>query len=315
MKISIKPSKVSTSFKTERIYPELEDLEVTPSGEEQIFKSEKYGYDTVTVKATEGIIEDLTNELTEQDNLLTEQETTIEDIIGALQNKSAGGSGNTEESEDFIGIKFSNFTHRENPKTADARSLPDGKSGGFGAYDYLFANNNKNGNGGFFSMLEDVYLPNIYKFGVGMFSNCTCLKNIYGDFSNVHTVAVNTFANCSSLTELPYMPNLTNLSNDFMTGCTGITSITLWKVVSYFQPNSLRGIPQVTELNIPQGWNVTLYAQYMPNLTDECVQNIIDNLADLTGSTAQTLQLHTDVKAKLTDTQIASITSKNWTLA
>lgn len=32
-------------------YPELEDLEVKPSKEEQIFKSDKYGYDTVKVNA------------------------------------------------------------------------------------------------------------------------------------------------------------------------------------------------------------------------------------------------------------------------
>ena len=36
-----------------RIYPELEDLEVKPSGVEQNFKSEKYGYDNVKVKAVE----------------------------------------------------------------------------------------------------------------------------------------------------------------------------------------------------------------------------------------------------------------------
>lgn len=50
-------------------------------------------------------------------------------------------------------------------------------------------------------------------------------------------------------------------------------------------------------------------------LTVESVQSIIDALADLTGSTTQTLTLHANVKIKLTETQIASITSKNWTLA
>lgn len=52
-----------------------------------------------------------------------------------------------------------------------------------------------------------------------------------------------------------------------------------------------------------------------PLLSAESVQSIIDGLADLTGATAQTLTLHADVKAKLTDTQIATITGKNWTLA
>lgn len=50
-------------------------------------------------------------------------------------------------------------------------------------------------------------------------------------------------------------------------------------------------------------------------LSDESIQSIIDGLADLTGQTAQTVQFHSDVKSKLTENQIAQITSKNWTLA
>ena len=49
------------------------------------------------------------------------------------------------------------------------------------------------------------------------------------------------------------------------------------------------------------------------NLTAETVQSIIDGLA--TVETAQTIAFHKDVKARLTDEQIATITSKNWTLA
>ena len=48
-------------------------------------------------------------------------------------------------------------------------------------------------------------------------------------------------------------------------------------------------------------------------LSDGSIQSIIDGLA--TVETAQTLTLHTDVKAKLTDEQLATITSKNWNLA
>lgn len=36
---------------TQKVYPELEDLEITPSETEQNFKSSKYGYDNVKVKA------------------------------------------------------------------------------------------------------------------------------------------------------------------------------------------------------------------------------------------------------------------------
>lgn len=86
-RVKIGPLKIGVK----KVYPELEDLEVTPTTEEQIFKSEKYGYNEVKVKGAD-LREDLSNELTEQDTLLTEQETTIEDIILALENKSAGGT-------------------------------------------------------------------------------------------------------------------------------------------------------------------------------------------------------------------------------
>ena len=41
----------------------------------------------------DGVTEDLTKELTEQNNLITTQEITIENIITALENKVAGGGG------------------------------------------------------------------------------------------------------------------------------------------------------------------------------------------------------------------------------
>lgn len=52
-----------------------------------------------------------------------------------------------------------------------------------------------------------------------------------------------------------------------------------------------------------------------PLLTNESIQSIIDGLADLTGETAQTITFHPDVKNKLAEEQIASVTSKNWNIA
>ena len=60
MKVNIKKTKISTSFKTERVYPELEDLEVIPTTEEQKFKSSKYGFDNVKVQAIKGDALDIT---------------------------------------------------------------------------------------------------------------------------------------------------------------------------------------------------------------------------------------------------------------
>lgn len=52
-----------------------------------------------------------------------------------------------------------------------------------------------------------------------------------------------------------------------------------------------------------------------PLLSNTSIQNIIEGLEDLTEQTAQTLTFHKDIKAKLTEEQISTITSKNWTLA
>lgn len=97
-KINTSPH-MSGSIKLNMVYPPLEDLEVIPSGVEQNFKSSKYGFDNVKVRAVEGISEDLAAELSEQDNLLTTQEVTIEDIIIALEGKSTGGGGITPKIE------------------------------------------------------------------------------------------------------------------------------------------------------------------------------------------------------------------------
>ena len=55
IEFKIKPTKFEIEMKdvVKEVFPELEDLEITPSGVEQNFKSDKYGYNNVTVKAIE----------------------------------------------------------------------------------------------------------------------------------------------------------------------------------------------------------------------------------------------------------------------
>lgn len=66
---------------------------------------------------------------------------------------------------------------------------------------------------------------------------------------------------------------------------------------------------------VPGTAKVNMDFRYLSKLDDESIQSIIDGLADLTGGATQTLTLHEDIKAKLTEEQIATITGKNWTLA
>ena len=64
----------------------------------------------------------------------------------------------------------------------------------------------------------------------------------------------------------------------------------------------------------PNSIKVDIRIDYCGKLSDASIQSIVDGLADLTGQTAQTLTLHADVGAKLTEAQKATITAKNWTL-
>lgn len=65
---------------------------------------------------------------------------------------------------------------------------------------------------------------------------------------------------------------------------------------------------------VPNSIKVSIKLANSSLLSTDTIQSIIDGLADLTGGTAQTLTLHATVGAKLTDTQKATITAKNWTL-
>jgi hypothetical protein len=50
-----------------------------------------------------------------------------------------------------------------------------------------------------------------------------------------------------------------------------------------------------------------------PVLSDESIQSIVDGLAPITNT--KTLTLHADVKAKLTNEQLTTITNKKWSVA
>lgn len=82
---------LSIGMGIKEIYPPIENLEVTPTKEQQVFNHENsYGYDKVIVKPIPDeyiVSEDLTEELNTYNNELTEQETLINDIIEALKSK------------------------------------------------------------------------------------------------------------------------------------------------------------------------------------------------------------------------------------
>lgn len=79
--------------------------------------------------------------------------------------------------------------------------------------------------------------------------------------------------------------------------------------------NCFAGCSALKDLTIEGSIDVSINISATAVLSNASVQSIIDHLKDLTGQTAQTLTLHADVKGRMTEEQIASITDKNWTLA
>lgn len=103
----------------------------------------------------------------------------------------------------------------------------------------------------------------------------------------------NTFNGCGSLATIDLLTlSPTAAFTSTFTGCTSLANITIDGEI---------------------GKDISFADS--PLLTTASVQSVIDHLKDLTGATAQTLTIHADVKANLTEEQLATITGKNWSVA
>ena len=126
------------------------------------------------------------------------------------------------------------------------------------------------------------------------------------------------FASCSNLTTISLIDtsNVVNFQYAFAS-CSNLTTISLIDASSakYLQGLFL-GCSKITNLggfkNLA-GSGLDLSSATL--LTVESLMNVINNLKDLTGGTAQTLTLGATNLAKLTDEQKAVATNKNWVLA
>jgi hypothetical protein len=124
------------------------------------------------------------------------------------------------------------------------------------------------------------------------FSNCKKLVWLVGVDTSSATYCTEIFQNCTSLESItePFDVSKITSFNKAFNGCEKLKEI--------------RFVAETIRVSI---------AFVSPVLSAESIQSIIDGLA--TVETAQTLTLHADVKAKLTQTQLDTITNKNWNLA
>lgn len=175
------------------------------------------------------------------------------------------------------------------------------------SFQYMFAKAN-------ITEIPDYDMSNVVSF-FAAFQNTTNLKSL--PILNVQKAnRIDSMISGSGIesVEIKNTGNVTNIGS-FANGCKALKSIKTLDLTSatnvtniFLNCTSLeevRFVPSTIKLSI----NITPSS----NLSDESIQSIIDGLA--TVETTQTLTLHANVKAKLTDEQKTQITSKNWTLA
>ena len=218
------------------IYPELEDLIVTPSSSEQKFKSSKYGYDNVTVEAVES--EELnivpgTEEQTKQG--LYKKVTVIGDSDLVPENIA--------ENKEIFGVKG---TMTASWDTSQIRKCYQ-----------MFHENTE--------MIEAPYFDtsNVTDMSY-MFNNCIALKSL--DVSNFDTSKVTNmsamFQNCIALKSLDVSnfdtSNVTNMYAMFQ-DCGALTSLDLsgWDTSKVTNMNSMfKGCSALTSLDV-SGWDTS----------------------------------------------------------
>ena len=288
-----------------KVKPPLENLEVIPSGIEQNFKSNKYGYDNVKVKAVASDTLDITPTKEKQQHIglygtvnVEEVNSSIDENIKAENIKKGvsilGVEGNLNIKTIHYGyISAISFASNVSEITEDM---------------YLDLPQATNLNGMFFA--KNV---NCEKITVVVSNVCTNLVNAFWGTNNAKEglKTIEILGDTSKITHFTSaFRNRTNLERiigdlDF----SSVTTINGFDTMIMNDGNLKEFFPKAGTIK------TTINLNNSAKFTDKTIQSIIDGLADITGGTAQTLTLHTNVKARLTDEQIASITSKNWNLA
>ena len=128
----------------------------------------------------------------------------------------------------------------------------------------------------------------------GAFSRCSDLKFLdLSEFNTTFGTSTDVFYSCSKLEEIRgEIENTTTNWTLWFASCVKLREVR-------FKANSIKGAFTIAQ---------------SPLLSAESVQSIVDGLADMTGGTSYKLTLHADVKAKLTEEQLATIAAKNWTM-
>lgn len=96
-------------------------------------------------------------------------------------------------------------------------------------------------------------------------------------------------------------------------GITNVISLTYLELGNVKTVNQSLACSALTTLKVAEGQNQDLYLNGCNSLTVECLEDIVDRLADLSGQVvSSTLRLGTTNLAKLSEDYVAKVNAKNW---
>lgn len=252
-----KPINLKLENPVVEIEPKLENIEITPSKEEQTFKSKNYyGYDEVKVNGVtneidnnikpenikEGVsilgvsgnVEDLTEGLEIYNTELTEQEITVNNIVEALKDK--GITGGVEE------LKTSYLSAFDNTLGANVTKLPDGITYIRERAFYKCTN------------LALTSLPNsITTIEMYSFAQCEklALTSLPNSLSRINSYA---FQNCFKLKITSVPVGITSISSYVFAGCKEMTELTINGAITTISSNAFLNCSSLAKIVFP---NVT----------------------------------------------------------
>lgn len=137
--------------------------------------------------------------------------------------------------------------------------------------------------------LKFVDLPECIECTAGaQFASATLLKECH--LPKLNTVGVEMFGNCPAL-EILEVGSLESMGNISLQSCTSLHTFICG-----------------------EGTRCNLFLYHSTELTQECLHNIIDNLADRTGLSAYSLHIGEINIAKISDEYKSKLIEKNWKL-
>lgn len=342
MNISNEPTELKVSFDTEKVYPALEDLTVTPTIKEQHFKSEKYGYNEVTVEPIESESLDVTPTMnvqryeglfdvvtvdaieTEELNITPSEEEQVKE---GLFDKVSVGAIPTEEKVatlDFSNTDIVEVTPREGSYlkkvsiNKDANKVPsniakdvviDGVKGTFtGTYNALLKNPSST------SFTLNTWITELSELDL---SGVTNLQNAFNGMSNLTRIPIK---NIGSVTNY----------NSFCKNSSKLTSVISDQPLNGTNYNqafqncsALVEIPNISGAKITNNSNYNGFYQMFSgcnNLNDESLEKILDMCISATQVTANKtlnfMSLPTTLRNRCTTlSNYQAFLNAGWTLA